>query len=503
MSRQNPPSPIHSPLLSPQTPTTRRIPMATTAAAAAAATVSTRANSLSRIFSSSSPIVKPPKHNPKTKSAPKPTPKPTPKPPAADAGFIADEKPPKPLGARPAAKGDSDGKHKLPKPLNLLVKALIRQRDPDKLISGFIQASTVSSRFRDRYRVFEVAVSRLASLGRQDGIEAIIEAQLPFLEASAEGFATRLIRLYGRASMPSHAATTFHKLPAQHKSNMTFNSLLSCYADAGDFDGLTAAFQEIPATYPSIVPTVYSYNVLIHALCQKPDISAALETVLLMEKRGVSPDIITFNTLLNGFCNNVGMDEAVTVWEMIKERNLEPDAKCYNAKLRGLVAEGRIDDAAAVLEGLEKDGPKPDTVSYNELIRGYCKAGKLQEAKKLYDDLVKNECNPNKGTYETLLPHLLQAGELDCALTYCYRIFSHKRNLRVECGVLQDVVNALVDESRVEEAAKIVVLGRKKYYPRKGLRMPDGTKVSQLRAETDDEEAISEEECEVEHETEK
>ncbi|VAH64879.1 unnamed protein product [Triticum turgidum subsp. durum] len=338
-------------------------------------------------------------------------------------------------------------------------------------------------------------------------VEGVIEerevVRLPFLETSAEGFATRLIRLYGRASMPSHAAATFHKLPAQHKSNMTFNSLLSCYADAGDFDGLTAAFQEIPATYPSIAPTVYSYNVLIHALCQKPDISAALETVLLMEKHGVSPDIITFNTLLNGFCNNGRFDEAETVWEMIKERNLEPDAKCYNAKLRGLVAEGRIDDAAAVLEGLEKDGPKPNTVSYNELIRGYCKAGKLQEAKKLYDDLVKNECAPNKGTYETLLPHLLQAGELDCALTYCYKIFSHKRNLRVECGVLQDVVNALVDESRVEEAAKIVVLGRKKYYPRKGLRMPDGTKVSQLRAETDDEEAISEEECEVEHETEK
>ncbi|XP_044977308.1 pentatricopeptide repeat-containing protein At3g13160, mitochondrial-like [Hordeum vulgare subsp. vulgare] len=472
------------------------------AAAAAATAASTRANSLSRIFSSSSPVISPPKRSPKTKRAPTPTP--TPKPPAADAGSIADEKPPKPVGAQPAAKAESNAKHKLPKPLGIILKALIRQRDPDKLVSDFVQASTVSSRFRDRHRVFEVAVSRLNSLGRQDGIEAIIEAQMPFLETSAEGFAARLIRLYGRASMPSHAAATFHKLPAQHKSTMTFNSVLSAYADAGDFDGLTAAFQEIPATHPSIVPTVYSYNVLIHALCQKPDISAALDAVHLMEKHGIPPDIITFNTLLNGFCNNGRVHEAETVWEMIKERNLEPDAKCYNAKLRGLVAEGRIDDAAAVLERLEKDGPKPDTVSYNELIRGYCKAGRLQEAKKLYDDLVKNECTPNKGTYETLLPQLLQAGELDCALTYCYKIFSDKRNLRVECGVLQDVVNALVDVSRVEEAAKIVVLGRKKYYPRKGLRMPDRTKDSELRAETDEEEAISEEEeCEVEHETEK
>uniref|UniRef100_A0A8I6WU03 Pentacotripeptide-repeat region of PRORP domain-containing protein n=2 Tax=Hordeum vulgare subsp. vulgare TaxID=112509 RepID=A0A8I6WU03_HORVV len=488
--RGNPRSPI--PLLSLPSAPTRRLPMAAAAAA--------RANSLSRIFSSSSPVVKPPKRNPKARRAPTPTPKP----PAADANPIAGQKLPKPLGAQPAAKAESDADHKLRKPLDDTLMAIIRQRDPDKLVSDFVQASTVSSRFRDRQRVYEVAVSRLTSFGRQDAIETILEAQKPFLETSTEGFATRLIRLYGRASMPSHAAATFHELPAHHKSTMTFNSVLSAYAEAGDFDRLTAAFQEIPATHPSIVPSVSSYNILIRALCQKSDISAALDTVLLMEKQGVTPDIITFNTLLNGFCNNGHTDEAETVWEMMKERNLEPDAKCYNAKLRGLVAQGRIDDAAAVLERLEKDGPKPDTVSYNEMVRGYLKEGRLQEAKKLYDDLVKNQCAANKGTYETLVPHLLQAGDLDCALRYCYEMFSGKRSCRVECDVLQDVVNALVDASRVEEAAKLVELGRKKYYSRKGLRMPDSTKGSELRAETDEEEAISEEkECETEHEAEK
>ncbi|XBI19674.1 hypothetical protein VPH35_061131 [Triticum aestivum] len=394
---------------------------------------------------------------------------------------------PKPLGEQPAAKAESDADHKLPKPLDDILIALIRQRDPDTLVSEFVQASTVSSRFREWHRVYDVAVSRLTSFGRQDGIEAIIEAQKPFLETSNEGFATRLIRLYGRASMPSHAAATFHELPTQHKSTMTFNALLAAYAEAGDFDGLTAVFQEIPATHPSIVPSVYSYNILVRALCQKPDLSAALDVVLLMEKHGVSADNVTFNTLLNGFSNNGPTDEAEIVWEMMKERNLEPDAKCYNAKLRGWVAEGRIDDAAAVLERLEKDGPKPDTVSYNELIRGYLKAGRLQEAKKLYDDLVKNHCAANKGTYETLVPHLLQAGDLDCALRYCYEMFSRKRGCRVECGVLQDVVNALVDASRVEEAAKLVDIGRKKYYYlRKGLRMRGSGKGSELRAETDE-----------------
>jgi hypothetical protein len=38
--------------------------------------------------------------------------------------------------------------------------------------------------------------------------------------------------------------------------------------------------------------------------------------------------------------------------------------------------------------------------------------------------------------------------------------------------LLQSVVTALVAASRVEEAKMIVELGRKNYYPQKGLRMP-------------------------------
>ncbi|XP_051226245.1 uncharacterized protein [Lolium perenne] len=476
--------------------------MASQAAAAAAAAVSTRANSLSRIFATSTPTAKPPpKHKPKIKRSP------TPKPPAAATATdsIADKKPAKPLGAQPAADAPASGAdHKLPKPLQETLKRLLRQRDPDKLVSEFVEASTLSSRFRDRHRVYEVAVSRLATFGRQDGIEAIIDAQKPFLETSTEGFATRLIRLYGRASMPSHAAATFRELPAHHQTTMPFNAVLAAYAEAGEFDALAVAFKEMPASHPAVAPNVYSYNILIRALCEKPDLAAALDAVQLMEKNGVSPDVISFNTLLNGFYNHGRMDEAETVWGMLKERNLEPDSKCYNAKLRGLVAEGRIEDAVAVVEMLEKDGPKPDTVSYNELIRGYCNAGRLQDAKKVYDDLIKNEYTPNRGTYETLVPRLLQAGDLDCALRYCHDLLTGKGSSRVAVGLLQDVVDALVEASRVQEATNLVGLGRKKYYPRKGLRMPHTTEDNESGAETDEGESISEQkEREVEDEAEK
>uniref|UniRef100_A0A0D9V6K7 Pentacotripeptide-repeat region of PRORP domain-containing protein n=1 Tax=Leersia perrieri TaxID=77586 RepID=A0A0D9V6K7_9ORYZ len=381
--------------------------------------------------------------------------------------------------------------------IDIIIKGLLRERDPDKLVSGFIAASSAHPRFRDRHRVYDVAVYRLVSFGRLDGVEAIINAHKPFLETSSAGFAARLIRLYGHASMASHAAATFHGLPPRIKSTMTFNALLRAYIEAEELETLAAAFKEIPASNSLVVPNVYSYNILLLALCKKPDLSAALDIVALMEKSGITPDLITFNTLLNGFYNHGQMDGAEKVWEMMKERNMVPDAKSYNAKLRGLVAEGRIEDAVAVVERMEKDGPKPDTISYNELIRGYMKDGRLEEAKKLFIGMGKNGYATNRGTYHALLPCLLNAGDLDYALKICHEVLDIK--CRVDCHVLQEVVTALVAASRVEDATKIVELGRKNSYPRWILKMPHTIEDNEVLTETNREESISEEEEEPEN----
>lgn len=444
----------------------RKPQSAAAAIAMAASAAASRAQRLSHIFSSSSPSVRPPKPG-QVKEAPKPAP--TKKAPAPGAE------------ANPNLRRNA---------IDDIIKGLLRERDPDKLVSGFIAASSTHPRFRARHRVYDVAVSRLATFGRLDGVEAIIDAQKPFLETSKEGFAARLIRLYGHASMASHAAATFHDLPPQLKSTMTFNSLLAAYVEAGEFEALAAAFKEIPVSNPSVVPSVYSYNILLQALCKVPDLSAALDTMTLMEKSGISPDLVTFNTLLNGFYNHGDMDGAEKVWEMITERNMVPDAKNYNAKLRGLVAQGRIEDAVAVVEKMEKDGPKPDTISYNELIRGYCKDGRLEEAKKLFEDMAENGYVANRGTYHTLIPCLVKAGELDYALKCCHEIYG--KNLRVDCFVLQEVVTALVTASRVEDATKIVELGWNNSYPRRILNIPHAT-------EKNKGESISEEEEEPEN----
>jgi pentatricopeptide repeat protein len=413
------------------------------------------------------------------------------------------------------------------KALRRIQEEIFAERNPDQLLQNFVVESTANARFRYWPRVYEAAVSRLASFGRHDAVTALIESQKPFLEAEKEDFAARLVCLYVLASMPSHAAATFRDLPPQHKSVNSFNAILAAYVDSGYFDALATAFQEIPASCTTVVPSVYSYNILINGLCKKPDLSAALDVIALMEKRGLSPDMVSFNTLLKGFYHNGTLDEAGKVWDMMKERNVEPDTKSYNAKLQGLVAKNMIEDAAALIEEMEKDGPrpdtecynalikgystqgnlnaakkvfddlvemtgddrpKPDTFSYNELIKVYCKKGRLDDAEKVYNDLVKNECVPTAETFGTLVPCLVEAGELDCALNCCHEIFSTK--CRVHSSLLQGVITALVAASRVEEATQLLKLAQRNRYPRKHFVMPH-IETKDVEAEADQGDSIS------------
>ncbi|KAG1368386.1 pentatricopeptide repeat-containing protein, mitochondrial [Cocos nucifera] len=373
----------------------------------------------------------------------------------------------------------SSGNHNLdpnpnayPKRLKTTINYLCRERNPDKLVAAF-KKSSESYRFRCKHRIYEIVVRRLAAASRPDAVEAILEEQKRYTaDIAREGFAVRLITLYGKAGMPANATASFHQLPALGcpRSVMSFNALLSACADAGDSDRMAAAFREIPAADPSIVPNLFSYNILIRALCEKGDLDAAFDVLSLMEKNEIAPDLISFNTLLNGFYSNKRFSDAKKIWTLMGEKNIEPDTKSFNAKLRALVSEGKTSEAVELVDEMRRVGPKPDTFSFNALIKGYCQDGNLEEAKRLYLDLTKNDCAPNRWTFETLIPALCEAGDLDLALKCCNDSMS--RRCVVDASVLQDVVDGLVKLSRAEEAKKLVELGRRNYYSRKDLRMP-------------------------------
>jgi hypothetical protein len=147
-------------LVSPPPPTSPAVRFAPIAMVSPAAY--SRARRLFSVFSSTTPRAQ------ALKPAPEPALAPAPGQTAADGEVDA-----KPHAGR--NRGKSIGK---------ILRVISEERDPDKLVSQFITASTTSRNFRDNRRVYEVAVSRLASYGRRDAVAALLDSQKPFIEAS-------------------------------------------------------------------------------------------------------------------------------------------------------------------------------------------------------------------------------------------------------------------------------------------------------------------------------
>ncbi|KAK9155942.1 hypothetical protein Sjap_003422 [Stephania japonica] len=320
--------------------------------------------------------------------------------------------------------------------------------------------------------IYQVTVRRLASAKRFSLIEDILESQKKYSDMSSEGFAIRLIKLYGESGMFDHARKVFDELPSLRcrRTVKSFNALLNACVDSKKFDDVERVFHEMPSEL-SVDPDVYSFNIMIRAFCEMGSLDSAVLMLDEMGKKGVEPNLISFNTLLCGLYDSARFDECEKVWILMEKSNVKPDVRSYNAKLRGLVAVGKISEAVELVEELGRSSEiKPDIHSFNALIKGFCKDGNLEEAKRVYDDLLKKDCVPIRSTFEALIPSLCENGDFDLAFKLCKESMS--RRCMLDVGVLQGVVDGLFKKSKVEEAEKLVELARANSYSRSSVKMP-------------------------------
>ncbi|KAL6006645.1 hypothetical protein ACLOJK_032138 [Asimina triloba] len=93
-----------------------------------------------------------------------------------------------------------------------IVQDIFNETNFQSLIQKF-KSSSQSSRFRCKHRVYSNTVRRLAAANLHHFVVDIIEHHKQFPEIATEGFAVRLISLYGQAGMFTDARKLFDELP--------------------------------------------------------------------------------------------------------------------------------------------------------------------------------------------------------------------------------------------------------------------------------------------------
>ncbi|MDV3166673.1 MAG: hypothetical protein Q8807_03405, partial ['Waltheria sp.' little leaf phytoplasma] len=202
-------------------------------------------------------------------------------------------------------------------------------------------------------------------------------------------------------------------------------------------------------------PNLVSYNIVINSFCEMGSLDSALSVVDTLESKGIEPDLTTINTLLLDALFMKGrIADGEKIWGLRAEKNVVPNIRSYNSKLRGLVNAHKLSEALELWEEMGSKGIKPDAYSYNALIKGYCDAENLEQAKKWFSELKKSGLSPDWFTYVILVHLYCKKYEFEKAIELCKEVIN--RRVMTGAAMFRTVIDALVKESRVEEAIQLV-----------------------------------------------
>ncbi|CAN7090347.1 unnamed protein product [Brassica rapa subsp. narinosa] len=343
---------------------------------------------------------------------------------------------------------------------------LRKVHDPDKALAIYNSVSSnPSSPLSSRYAM-ELTVRRLARSHRFSDVEALIESRKKDPQIKTESFLSTLIRSYGRASMFDHALRTFEEMEqlGTPRSVVSFNALLAACLHSDLFERVPQLFDEMPQRYRNITPDKVSYGMLIKSYCDAGSVDKAMETMRVMEEKGVEVNIISFTTILGSLYKNGQTDVAESLWSEMVSKGCELDNTVYNVRLMNAAKESP-ERVKELMEEMCSVGLKPDTISYNYLMTAYCVKGMMGEAKKVYEGLDEKEgCCANAATFRTLIFHLCINGLYDQGLVVFKKsALVHKIPDFKTCKHLTE---GLVRNNRMEDARGVARIVKKKYPPR-------------------------------------
>ncbi|CAM8988167.1 unnamed protein product [Rhodiola kirilowii] len=353
--------------------------------------------------------------------------------------------------------------------LSKLIADIYKERDLKQVVQKFKKYSEID-RFRTNIKVYDTTVHRLATCKKLNWVEEILEDQKRFKDIGKEGFAVRLITLYGKAGMFDHARKVFDEMPERNckRTVLSLNALLGACVSSKKLDKFDEIFNEVGTL--GIELDMVSYNVVINVLCEKGSFDDAIGMVDEMQKKGFEPNVITFATLLYWLYRKNRFADGERIWALMHENNVTPSVRCYNSRLMGVIWEMGMSKAVEFVNEMQVKGVKPDVSTIEILIKGFSKNGNLEETKKWYKEIQKCDSDPTKATYAALVPLACKKGELDLVAKLCQEIL-HIR-CHVDDSLLQSAVDELANGSKLEEANMIVQLAKSNSYHRYKLKLP-------------------------------
>lgn len=148
------------------------------------------------------------------------------------------------------------------------------------------------------------------------------------------------------------------------------------------------------------------FSAVVRALCRIKDVDAAKQLVLKMIADGPPPGNAVFNFVITAYSKSGEMRQALETMKLLESRGLKPDVYSYAVIASGYSNGGEMEEARKILEEAKKKHLKLSPVMYHTLIRGYCKLEQFDEALKLLAEMKDFGVRSTADEYEKLIQSL-------------------------------------------------------------------------------------------------
>ncbi|KAJ1268580.1 hypothetical protein BS78_07G146200 [Paspalum vaginatum] len=182
-------------------------------------------------------------------------------------------------------------------------------------------------------------------------------------------------------------------------------SLMRCYVNCGDGDGVRRLFDEMLAR------DAVAWNVLIACYARNRRTKDALK--LFEEMRGreseAEPDDVTCILLLQA-CTSLGaLDFGEQVWAYAEERGYGGELKVRNSLIAMYSRCGCVDKAYRVF----CETPRKSVVSWSAMISGFAANGFGKDAISLFEEMIRSDVAPDEQTFTGVLSACSHSGLVD------------------------------------------------------------------------------------------
>ncbi|KAJ8904469.1 hypothetical protein NDN08_000986 [Rhodosorus marinus] len=198
-------------------------------------------------------------------------------------------------------------------------------------------------------------------------------------------------------------------------SVMTYNTILSAYAQSGDVENVENLFREISARH--LIPDTGSWNNRMNAHFKAHRGRAKLEKVRdvykAMRLGNVAPNKFTFTILVSACVGCGELDLAENCLEEMADAGVQPDTFIYNKVIEGYADHLRYESALTLLEKMNAGGDvRPNEYTYGQTIRACSAAGHEEIAHSLIDSMRGRGFKPSAQVYVTLLRAYAKRGNI-------------------------------------------------------------------------------------------